>query len=94
MLFLELINGKWELDPVFVDFDLTELNSDFESSGLIDYGMIYTKAVIASYERGDDTALMLVKEAWRLARADGWSGDINLPEEYWERAAEKIGLEV
>ena len=94
MLFLELINGKWELDPVFVDFDLTELNSDFESSGLIDYGKIYTKAVIASYERGDDTALTLVTEAWRLAREDGYSGDINLPEEYWERAAENIGLDI
>jgi len=94
MLFLELINGKWELDPVSVDFDLTELNSDFESSGLIDYGKIYTKAVIASYERGDDTALRLVTEAWRLAREDGYSGDINLPEEYWERAAENIGLDI
>ena len=94
MLLLELKDGAWELDPVFVDFDITELNSDFESSGLIDYGKIYTKAVIASYERSDDTALMLVTEAWRLARADGYSGDINLPEEYWEQAAKNIGLDI
>lgn len=92
MLLLTLKDGEWLPELLPLCFDLERLIADFEESGLSARAMIWSASVIKSLREHCDCALQCVTLAWRLAERDGFNGGSVLPEIYWRRAAEQLGI--
>lgn len=86
--------GKWKFKMVRVPFDEEQLIRDFYESGLIYSGKIWSKAVIKAIRTKIDYPFRTVSLAWEMAKKDGYKGSSALPEQYWEAAAFKLGIEL
>lgn len=88
---IELIDEDIRVDFISFEYDYKKLYKEFLESNLFEIGGYFTRAIYRNIVTGKPITMYLLRDAFNLARDDGYSAEI-IPEKYWERAAEKYGL--
>lgn len=90
---LEWKKDGWNVELVTIPFDYEKLKKHFLSSSLMEKAMWWPRCILQSMETGVNVGPLCAKKAFDLAKADEIEiVDGTIPEKYWDRAAELIGV--
>lgn len=81
-------NGQWIARNQVVPYDLDAALEEFRTSGLLEAGNVWTRAVMATARTGSNLCFALVSRASELARGQG----LPLAQAHWDAAARDLGL--
>lgn len=84
---LEQRGGRWRAELKKVDYDIAALRRAFHTTGLLEEGGAFARAVVAGIETGVNVAMAFLQYAYGLLEARGLSGERFIPDEIWEVAA-------
>lgn len=100
MLYLDwnTADKQYEITHIPLQYDAEALLSDYKESGFLDVTYVWGRCLAKSLRLNDhkDYCMQCVSLAWKYAGEDHFkpaNGSSQLPEEYWEAAAQELHIE-
>jgi putative phosphoesterase len=79
---------RWQVEHRAVPYDLSQIWTDFEESGLLEEGGALARSFLLSIETGLNISDQFLSYAYRLAAEAGHENCATIPDAIWERASE------
>lgn len=90
---VDWLRGEWRPRLLSVDYDRAAAIREIRESELYETAGVWARMAIHSLNCGEEIVVKCIELARKLAkRATGQSVSDNIPEEYWEKAAEYLGI--
>ena len=90
MLMLTSDGGDWQAEHFELDYDVRKMVGEFKESGLLEKADVWARGIIATMKGGKGDADLKVVEYVRKRCAE--TGKPIDTEEFWQEAAEKLGI--
>lgn len=90
---VDWLRGEWRPRLLSVDYDRAAAIREIRESELYETAGVWARMAIHSLTCGEEIVVKCIELTRKLAkRATGQSVSDNIPEEYWEKAAEYLGI--
>jgi hypothetical protein len=85
--------GRWVAEHFAVEYDIPRVHRAFRSSGLLEEGAGFARAILSSIETGEAVAWFFVQHVLSIARDEGWEDLKAIPDGLWQRAIDTFDWE-
>ncbi len=80
--------GRWQVEPRVVPYDIDRVRADFRASGLLKAGGVFARSSLLTIETGRNVQGRLIAHIYGLAAEAGFRGRSVVPDAVWERAVD------
>lgn len=87
---IEFVNGKWDINPILLPYDINRMLGDFKASGIYEKYHWWAILLAEFLKTGTNYPVAALNRASEIAN----SQNMPLDEQHWQQAAYELGIDV